>query len=188
MVLSLQAPPDSMGDIMDPYADEYELLARHPPPSFETFSAGAGATNMDAINQMDDYLRAIGALPPRPPADFAPAPGCNYSYTGATNMDFDAHVQQFGATEFPAAPLTPASDNDADMEMEVQSPEYLDTTQGGQTDLPSSCSGCASAPSNEHYILDDGTVHFTVTRPSGRRWACCRPTTPSRAAGSEGLH
>jgi hypothetical protein len=129
---------------------------------------------MDAINQMDDYLRAIGALPPRPPADFAPAPGCNYN-TGATNIDFDAHVQQFGATEVPAAPLTPASDNDADMEMEVQSPEYLNTTQGGQTDPPSSCSGCASAPSSTSSTTARSTAPSHDLRDDAGPDAVARP-------------
>jgi hypothetical protein len=36
------APPLSMADITDPFASEYEFLARHTPPTFEPFSVGTG--------------------------------------------------------------------------------------------------------------------------------------------------
>jgi hypothetical protein len=83
------ASPLLMADAMDYFTGEYEFLALHMPASFEPFSTGA--TNMD---QLDDYLCVIDALPPRPPTDVVRTPSCN-NYTTAPlcgAVDYDTNL------------------------------------------------------------------------------------------------
>jgi hypothetical protein len=172
---------------MDPFAGEYEFLARHTPPSFEPFSAGTGATRMD---QLDDYLRAIDAMPPRPPADVVPTPGCNYETATAPlcgAVDYDTSLlttfgpyAEIAALDVPAVlPLAPVSGNDADMEL--HSPDNFDTTQGGHTD-PRARAVLVQwmCECSEQYILDDGTVHCTVTQTFGTTLALMPSHAPEQ--------
>ncbi|XP_062217753.1 putative cyclin-F2-1 [Phragmites australis] len=117
-------------EIMDPFA--YELLARPPPPGYDPFSCGGAMNTAVTVDQMDDYFRAVGVLPPLPPAVVPPTSG--YTTPAATlcgAMDYamevpvkcelyaaaiDAQIQP-GAVDVPAVPLpapaAPASDDGA---------------------------------------------------------------------------
>ncbi|XP_062224461.1 cyclin-F2-2-like [Phragmites australis] len=106
-------------EIMDPFA--YELLARPPPPGFDPFSCGGSMNTEITTEQLDNYFRAIGVLPPLPPADVPPTP--SYTTPAATlwgAMDYameplvtcelyaaalDVHVHP-GAVEAPEVSLS----------------------------------------------------------------------------------
>lgn len=140
-----------MAEIMDPFA--YELLACPPPPSFDQFSFPCGGTTNEdiTIEQMDDYLRAIGALPPCPlAADAPPSPAATFHLRFA----MDDHASDRNRVHTPAAvphPLASTSDDnsaatpyDADIDASLRamekdpaerpSPDYLATTQAGRID------------------------------------------------------
>lgn len=69
---------------MDPFA--YELLSQPLPPGFDPVSGCIDAMDME---QLDNYFRAIGVLPPLPPANshVQPAPAASsYDDDGAAAL------------------------------------------------------------------------------------------------------
>ena len=59
---------------MDPFS--YELLSQPLPLGFHPFSSSGGGYEAMDMEQLDNYFRAIGVLPPLPPANahVQPAP------------------------------------------------------------------------------------------------------------------
>ncbi|CAN6279093.1 unnamed protein product [Urochloa humidicola] len=141
-------------EILDPYA--HEPLACPPPPAFASSSGAgdAGIVGATDITQLDDYLRAIGVLPPLPPnpgyAAAAVWGAVDYGvgvYLPATH-ELYAAAAAVGAQVHPAAPPPPpassyddgaaatldAYDSDIDATLraterdprERPSPDYLD--------------------------------------------------------------
>ncbi|KAL6634683.1 hypothetical protein ACP70R_027354 [Stipagrostis hirtigluma subsp. patula] len=172
-------------EIMDPYA--HELLAHPPPPGFDHFSVDGAGNAPITTEQMDDYLRAIGVLPPLPPAAAPPTPG--YTTPAATlwgAMDYgmelpatcelyaaavDVHVR---AQPVGAVLKNPATPYDAEIDASLRameedpterpSPEYLDTTQRGRMEPVARvnlvlwmCEFCY------HYGLSSAVLHRAVS-------------------------
>ncbi|RCV07148.1 hypothetical protein SETIT_1G221100v2 [Setaria italica] len=117
-------------EILDPFAQE--LLAGPPPPTFD-FSPGVGDAGMSMdIAQLDDYLRAIGVLPPLPPAaahvdahvqpQAAPLP----AHSAASSHD-DGSAAALDAYDSDIDASLRATETDA---RERPSPGYLDPARG----------------------------------------------------------
>ncbi|TVU29402.1 hypothetical protein EJB05_20966, partial [Eragrostis curvula] len=143
-----------MAEIMDPFA--YDLLARPlPPPGFDHFCCGGCVMSADVtIEQVDDYLRAIGALPPRPPADDEeefPSPAATFRLRFAVDRASDLpatselHAPASDNNSAAATALAnPAAAYDVEIDASLRatekdpterpSPDYLATTQGGRVD------------------------------------------------------
>ncbi|KAG8071384.1 hypothetical protein GUJ93_ZPchr0006g45146 [Zizania palustris] len=98
--------PPSMDEIMDTYTDH--LLADTTTQPLGPFSFGAGA-QPTPTDDLDDYLRSIGALPPRPAA-VAPAPGPGRGAPQMGRLGFDAYgyLRAVGALPPRPAAVAPA--------------------------------------------------------------------------------
>jgi cyclin A len=88
-------------EIMDPFA--YELLSQPLPPGFDPFSGGGGSYEAMDMEQLDNYFRAIGVLPPLPPANahVQPAPAASSYDDGAAALatyDYDSDDDDIGAS------------------------------------------------------------------------------------------
>ncbi|CAD6243767.1 unnamed protein product [Miscanthus lutarioriparius] len=87
-------------EIMDPFA--YELLSQPLPPGFDPFSGSGGGYEAMDMEQLDNYFRAIGVLPPLPPANahVQPAPpASSYDDDGAAALaTYDSDDDDIGAS------------------------------------------------------------------------------------------